>query len=88
MASRNPRIHVVRGQENCWTRTSSGWCSIDTIVPRDDRTKNLTMGVKLIWKYKRMADTLAKHAKEIDANLQGYRFADNMELITDLLWKA
>ena len=66
----------------------SGWCSIDTIVPRDDRTKNLTMGVKLIWKYKRMADTLAKHAKEIDANLQGYRFADNMELITDLLWKA
>jgi xylose isomerase len=66
----------------------SGWCSIDTIVPRDDRAKNLAMGVKLIWKYKRMADVLSKHAKEIDANLQGYRFADNMELLTDLLWKA
>ena len=66
----------------------SGWCSIDTIVPRDDRAQSLSMGVKLIWKYKRMADTLAKHSKEIDANLQGYRFADNMELITDLLWKA
>jgi hypothetical protein len=35
-----------------------------------------------------MADALSKQAKQIDANLQGYRFADNMELITDLLWKA
>ena len=65
-----------------------GWCSIDTIVPRDDRAKSLAMGVKLIWRYKRMADILAKHSKEIEANLQGYRFADNVELITELLFKA
>jgi len=65
-----------------------GWCSIDTIVPRDDRAKSLAMGVKLIWRYKRMADILVKHSKEIETNLQGYHFADNVELITELLFKA
>ena len=65
-----------------------GWCSIDTIVPRDDRAKSLEMGVKLIWRYKRLADILLEHAAEIDANLQGYRFADNMELISDLVLKG
>ena len=65
----------------------SGWCSIDTIVPRDDRAKNLAMGVKLIWKYKGMADILAKHSAEIDKNLAGYHFADNMDLISELLHK-
>ncbi len=65
-----------------------GWSSIDTIVPRDDRAKSLEMGVKLIWKYKKMADNLSKHAEEINGNLKGYRFADNMELITDLVFKT
>jgi xylose isomerase len=65
-----------------------GWCSIDTIVPRDDRARSLQMGVKLIWRYKRLADILQEHAAEIDANLQGYRFADNMELISDLVLKG
>lgn len=65
-----------------------GWSSIDTIVPRDDRAKSLEMGVKLIWKYKKMADSLSKHAEEIDGNLKGYRFANNMELITDLVFKT
>ena len=65
-----------------------GWSSIDTIVPRDDRAKSLEMGVKLIWKYKSMADKLSKYSDEIDRNIQGYRFADNVELITDLVFKA
>jgi xylose isomerase len=65
-----------------------GWCSIDTIVPRDDRAQSLKMGVELIWRYKRMADELAKHSKQIDNNLQDYRFAANMELISDLIFKV
>jgi xylose isomerase len=65
-----------------------GWCSIDTIVPRDDRAQSLKMGVELIWRYKRMTDELAKHSKQIDNNLQGHRFADNIELISDLIFKV
>jgi xylose isomerase len=63
-----------------------GWCAIDIIAPRDDRAKSLELGVKLIWKYKTLADKLMKYEKEIDQNLKGYRFADNMNLITDLLF--
>jgi len=63
-----------------------GWSSIDIIVPRDDRVKSLDLGVKIIWKYKKLADKLTEHEKEIDENLKGYRFADNMDLITDILF--
>ena len=64
----------------------SGWSSIDIIAPRDDREKSLKLGVKLIWKYMEMADKLAEHGKEIDENMKGYRFADNMDLISDILF--
>ena len=63
-----------------------GWCAIDIIAPRDDRVKSLALGVKLIWKYQELALKLLKHEKEIDANLKGYRFADNMDLISDLIF--
>ncbi len=63
-----------------------GWCAIDIISPRDDRVKSLALGVKLMWKYQELALKLLKHEKEIDANLRGYRFADNMDLITDLIF--
>jgi xylose isomerase len=64
----------------------SGWSSIDIISPRDDREKSLKLGVKMIWKYKELADRLKEHEKEIDENLKGYRFADNMDMITDLIF--
>jgi hypothetical protein len=41
---------------------------------------------KLMWKYQELALKLLKHEKEIDANLKGYRFADNMDLISDLIF--
>ena len=63
-----------------------GWAAIDIIAPRDDRKKSLALGIKLIWKYKEMADKLLKHQKEIDENMKGYRFADNMDMIVDLLF--
>ena len=63
-----------------------GWCAIDIIAPRDDRAKSLALGVKLIWKYKELADRLMKNEKEIDENLKSYRFADNMDMITDILF--
>ena len=63
-----------------------GWAAIDIIAPRDDRQKSLALGIKLVWKYKEMADKLQKHEKEIEENLKGYRFADNMDMLTDLLF--
>ena len=62
-----------------------GWCAIDIISPRDDRVKSLALGVKLMWKFQEMALKLLKHEKEIDKNLKGYRFADNMDMIADLI---
>jgi len=63
-----------------------GWASVDIIVPRDDRAKSLKLDVKLVWKYKELADRLSEHSGEIDKNLAGYHFADNMDLIMDLLF--
>lgn len=63
-----------------------GWSSIDIIVPRDDRAKSLALGVKMIWKYRKLADKLIEHEKEIDNNLENYHFADNMDLITEMLF--
>ena len=53
---------------------------------RDDRAKALQTGVKLVHKYKQMADKLSEHAEEIDRNLQGYKFTDNINLIMDMLF--
>ncbi|HEB32950.1 MAG TPA: sugar phosphate isomerase/epimerase [Spirochaetes bacterium] len=63
-----------------------GWQAIDIISPRDDRAKALQTGVKLVHKYKQMADKLLKHADEIDRNMEGYKFLDNINLITDMLF--
>jgi xylose isomerase len=63
-----------------------GWQAIDIIAPRDDRGKSLEIGVKLICKYNELADKLMKHESEIDKNIQGYHFADNMNLIKDIIF--
>lgn len=62
-----------------------GWSSVDIIAGRDDREKSLILSIKLVWKFKELADKLSKHSDEIDSNLKGYRFADNMNLITDMI---
>jgi len=63
-----------------------GWSSIDIIAGRDDRAKSLELGVKLIWKYKHFADKLTEKSVIIDENLKGYRFAENMDLISDIIF--
>ncbi len=63
-----------------------GWQAIDIIAPRDDRAKSLQTGVKLVHKYKELADKLSKHEAEIDGNMVGYKFTDNINLITDLIF--
>jgi xylose isomerase len=63
-----------------------GWSSIDIIAPRDDRAKALEVGVKIIYKYQKMAEKLLTHSKEIDDNLKNTHFVNNAELITDLLF--
>lgn len=63
-----------------------GWSSIDIIASRQDRARALKLGVKLIWKYKELVDKLSEHSDEIDKNLAGYHFTDNMDLIIDILF--
>lgn len=65
----------------------SSWSTIDIIASRDDRGKTLELAVKMTWKLKELADRLSKSSKEIDANLETYGFAKNMDLITDILFK-
>jgi xylose isomerase len=64
----------------------NGWCAIDIIAPRDDRQKSLALGIKLMLKYQEMAQKLLKHEKQIDENLKGYHFVDNIDLISDLVF--
>ena len=63
-----------------------GWQAIDIISPREDRIKALKTGVRFMHKYKEFADLLMKHEKEIEENMASYRFTDNVNLITDLLF--
>jgi len=63
-----------------------GWQAIDIIAPRDDRVRSLQVGVKLVHKYKAMADKLTEHADEIEKNLEGYHFVDNIDMMSDLLF--
>jgi xylose isomerase len=65
----------------------SGWESIDIICPRDDRVKALKLVVKLAKKYNELAERLWEKREVLEANLKGYQLADNMELITDLIFK-
>jgi sugar phosphate isomerase/epimerase len=64
----------------------NGWCDIYIVAPRDDRVKSLRMAIKMAIKYKELADKLSKHSAEIDNNLEGYRFADNIDIISDILF--
>lgn len=63
-----------------------GWCDIYIVSPRDDRAKSLEMAVKLALKYKELADKISAHSKEIDENLKNYRFADNMQILSDIIF--
>jgi xylose isomerase len=63
-----------------------GWCSIDIISAREDRSKSLELAVQMTWKMKELADRLTEHSKDIENNLNSYSFADNMNLITGLLF--
>ncbi len=63
-----------------------GSLEIDIASPRGDRAKLLALGIKNILKYKKLAEKLIEHSDEIDKNLKGFNFEDNMDLITDILF--
>ena len=63
-----------------------GTIELDYQTPREEQKKSLNLAVKMVYKYKEMAEKLLKHEKEIEKNLLGYHFTDNMELITDLIF--
>lgn len=65
----------------------SGYLDIYIESPRDDRVKSLELAVNLTLKFKKLADKLTKHSEIIDANLKNYKFANNFELISDLVFK-
>ncbi len=65
----------------------NGTIEIDYQNPRDDRLKSLKLAVKNIYIFKNLADRLNEHSEEIDNNLRTYRFADNMDLITSILFE-
>jgi len=63
-----------------------GWLSIDIIGPRDDRVMSLKAAVQVIKKYMGLAEKLLSHKAEIDKNIEANHFADNLLLITDILF--
>jgi len=65
----------------------NGWHEIDIVSPRDDRTKSIDLGVKLTRMYEKLAERLLEKSSEIEENLKNYRFTDNMNLITELIFK-
>jgi len=64
----------------------NSWSTIDIIASRDDRVKTLELAVAMTWKYKEIADRLSEKSAIIDANMKGYRFAENMHLIKDIIF--
>jgi xylose isomerase len=64
----------------------NSWSTIDIIASRDDRIKTLKLAVEMTWKYKEIADKLSEKSAIIDANMKSYRFAENMNLIKDLIF--
>jgi len=64
-----------------------GWCEIDIVSPRDNRIKSINLVVKLVRMYEKLAKGLIEHVNIIDSNLKKYHFVDNMDLITNILFK-
>jgi len=63
-----------------------GWHEIDITSPRDDRAASARLVVKMARLYERLAEKLVAKSAVIEENLKGYRFADNMDLMTDILF--
>ena len=63
-----------------------GWHEIDIVSSRDDRAKSMKLVVKLARKYEELAEKLLNHSETIEKNLSGYSFADNMSLITEIIF--
>lgn len=63
------------------------WCTIDIISARDDRKKAFQLAVSNTWWLKEMADKLLLKKEILNENMKGYKFADNMNLIKELIFK-
>jgi len=63
------------------------WSSLDIISARDDRVRTLELAVKMTKLFKKLADKLSDNNDKIEKNLKGYHFADNMNLLTEILFK-
>jgi len=66
----------------------SGWCSVDIKATRVDRVKSLETAVRMTQRYYNMARKLLERKDELEFNMRGYEFSDNIELIYELLFKS
>jgi xylose isomerase len=64
-----------------------GWSEIDITSSRDDRVQSARLVVKMVRTYEKLGERLFERREEIDENLKNHCFADNMDLILDLLFK-
>ncbi|MHB1347605.1 MAG: sugar phosphate isomerase/epimerase family protein [Candidatus Humimicrobiaceae bacterium] len=65
----------------------NGWATIDMISSRGDRIKALQLAAKMVLKYDYFAKKLLEHRSEIEKNLDEYNFSENMDIISDLIFK-
>lgn len=63
------------------------WCTIDIISSRDDRKKAFQLAVSNTWWFKEMADKLLLHKDRLEENMTGYRFADNMNILKEIIFE-
>ena len=63
------------------------WCTIDIISSRDDRKKAFQLAVNNTWWFKEMSDKLLLYKDKIEENMNCYRFADNMNIIKEIIFE-
>ena len=63
-----------------------GWHEIEFSAPKEDRIKSLKLTVKMIKKYKDLADKIYENSAEIDKNLKENKYSANMNLISEIVF--
>ena len=63
-----------------------GWINIDICSPRVDPIKMLRLAVKFVKDYEKLAQKLLKNREVIEDNIGMNRFADNMDIVREIIF--